>query len=115
MRAMRAERFGSYSIVATRPGTPGLSRLKSISRNRRLVPPPRWRAVTLPWLLRPPVRFTELVSDFSGSLRVISVNCETEPKRRPEEVGLYCRIAIVLTGSYPDPASPAGEGVTLTL
>ncbi len=29
---MRAERFGSYSMAATRAGTPSLSRLKSITR-----------------------------------------------------------------------------------
>ena len=29
---MRADRFGSYSIVASRAGTPSLSRLKSILR-----------------------------------------------------------------------------------
>ena len=29
---MRAERFGSYSIVASLAGTPGLSRLKSMIR-----------------------------------------------------------------------------------
>ena len=29
---MRAERFGSYSIDATLPGTPVLSRLKSMMR-----------------------------------------------------------------------------------
>src|SRR5919199_757997 len=38
---MRAERLGSYSMVATRAGTPSLSRLKSMRRYRRLCPPPR--------------------------------------------------------------------------
>ena len=50
---MRAERLGSYSIAATLPGTPNLSRLKSIIRYLILPRPPRWRMVTRPLLLRP--------------------------------------------------------------
>ena len=55
---MFAERFGSYSIAATFAGTPSFVRLKSISRKRRLCPPPLWRVVMRPLLLRPPVFLT---------------------------------------------------------
>ncbi len=41
-------RLGSYSMAATLPGTPNLSRLKSMRRSIRLAPPPRWRTVTRP-------------------------------------------------------------------
>ena len=51
---MRAERFGSYSIVATLPGMSCLSRLKSMTRYSRLCPPPRHHDVSSPVLLRPP-------------------------------------------------------------
>src|SRR5438093_1077500 len=92
MRAMRAVRFGSYSIDATLPGTPVLSRRKSMMRRRRLAPPPRWRTVMRPWLLRPAWRRKGATSDFSGLERVISSKlCPLAP-RRPGEVGLYCLI-----------------------
>ena len=32
LNAIRADRFGSYSMAATRAGTPALSRLKSMRR-----------------------------------------------------------------------------------
>jgi len=54
MRAMRAERFGSYSTVRTLPGMSRLSRLKSITRYTRLWPPPRHQDVSVPRLFRPP-------------------------------------------------------------
>src|SRR3989442_13852198 len=92
MRAMRAERFGSYSIEATFPGTPILSRRKSMMRRRRLAPPPRWRTVMRPWLLRPAWRRRGATRDFWGLERVISSKlCPVAP-RRPGEVGLYCLI-----------------------
>ena len=50
------QRLGSYSIEATLPGTPNLSRLKSIRRSFCLWPPPWWRMVKSPELRRPPVR-----------------------------------------------------------
>src|SRR3989337_968083 len=53
MRPRRAVRFGSYSIAATLPGMPSLSRLKSIIRRFWREPPPRWRVVMTPRLLRP--------------------------------------------------------------
>src|SRR3954462_7043403 len=91
---MRAERFGSYSIAATFAGTPSLTRLKSITRKRRLWPPPWWRVVMRPLLLRPPFFVTGASSDFSGSFLVISAKSETVMKRRPGDVGLYLRTAI---------------------
>src|SRR5919204_1026913 len=93
---MRAERFGSYSIAATFAGTPSLRRLKSMTRYRRLCPPPWWRVVTRPLTLRPPVFFTGAVSDFSGSDFVISSNEDTDMKRLPGLVGLYFLSAIRL-------------------
>src|SRR5690242_7445946 len=91
---MRAERFGSYSIEKTLAGTPNLLRLKSIRRYWRFTPPPRWRDVMRPWLLRPPVELSLRTSDFSGRERVISSKVETDIPRRPGDVGLYVRIGI---------------------
>src|SRR6266540_1422111 len=89
---MRADRFGSYSMEATLPGTPVLSRRKSIRRRRRLAPPPRWRTVIRPWLFRPAWRRRGATRDFWGFERVISSKlCPLAP-RRPGEVGLYCLI-----------------------
>ena len=51
---MRADRFGSYSIVDTFAGMSRLSRLKSMMRYIRLWPPPRHQDVSSPLLLRPP-------------------------------------------------------------
>src|SRR5437764_3978351 len=93
---MRAERLGSYSMVATRAGTPSLSRLKSMRRYRRLCPPPRWRVVMRPWLLRPAFDLRGRRSGLCGSVVVMSSNATTEMPRRPGEVGLYLLIAIVL-------------------
>ena len=84
---MRALRFGSYSISATRAGIPNLSRLKSTRRYIFLWPPPLYRMVTWPLLLRPPETFFFSSSDFSGVLRVISSNPETERKRVPAVMG----------------------------
>ena len=87
MRAMRALRFGSYSISETLPGIPNLLRLKSIFRYWRLCPPPRCREVRWPRLLRPPDFFIGSSSDFSGSARVISSNPETDLKRVAAVIG----------------------------
>src|SRR5262249_35116465 len=95
---MYAERFGSYSIDATRAGTPSLRRLKSILRYRRLAPPPRWRAVLRPRALRPPDFVRPSTSDFSGLSVVISAKSGYVAKRRPGLVGLGLRMAI---GGYP--------------
>jgi hypothetical protein len=74
---MRAERLGSYSIVATLAGTPRLSRLKSMMRYIRLCPPPRRRIVMWPELLRPPLRRRGSSKLFSGLSVVISAKSET--------------------------------------
>src|SRR5918999_6244268 len=92
---MYDERFGSYSMAATLAGIPSLRRLKSILRYRRLAPPPRWRAVTRPCVLRPPDFLRPSVSDFSGSFPFVTASCWRKvAKRRPGEVGLYFLIAM---------------------
>src|SRR6476469_3182073 len=91
---MYAERFGSYSIAATRAGTPSLVRLKSILRYSRLAPPPRWRAVLRPSALRPPDFLRPSTSVRSGSDFVISAKSGYVMNRRPGEVGLGLRIGM---------------------
>jgi hypothetical protein len=54
-----------------------------------LWPPPWWRVVIRPWLLRPPCFFSGSVRLFSGLVFVTSSNVETLMKRRPGLVGLY--------------------------
>src|SRR3954471_12318245 len=61
-------------------------------RYARLWPPPWWRVVTRPALLRPPLLCSGRTSDFSGSVRVISTKSATLEPRRPGVVGLYLRI-----------------------
>src|SRR5687768_2574014 len=95
MRAMRAVRFGSYSMEWTLPGTPVLSRRKSMMRRRLFAPPPRWRTVMRPWLLRPACRRRGATSDFSGFERVISSKPWPLAPRRPGDVGLYCLIGML--------------------
>src|SRR4030042_3449308 len=95
MSAMRAERLGSYSMAATLPGTPKLFRLKSMMRNWRLAPPPRWRTVTRPWALRPAFLLRGTVRAFSGLCLVISSKVWPVAPRRPGEVGLYCLMPIL--------------------
>src|SRR5438445_1154848 len=96
---MRALRFGSYSMCATLAGTPSLFRRKSITRNRRLFPPPWCRVVMRPCAPRP-ARLRPLpTKDLSGLARVISSNDETLEPRRPGVVGLYFLTAMV--GSLP--------------
>jgi hypothetical protein len=85
---MRAERFGSYSMCRTVPGTPNLFRLKSMIRYFCLCPPPRRRIAMWPWLSRPPLFLSGSVSDFSGVERVISAKSEIERKRVPFVTGL---------------------------
>ena len=53
---MRAERFGSYSIVATVAGMPALSRLKSMMRSFACARRRDASMVMSPELRRPPVR-----------------------------------------------------------
>ena len=86
-------RFGSYSMCATLAGTPSLSRRKSITRYRRLLPP--WcRVVTRPCELRPARLRPFATSERSGLPRVISSKEDTLAPRRPGVVGLYLRTAI---------------------
>src|SRR5439155_4485672 len=94
MSAIRALRLGSYSIVATLPATPTLSRLKSILRYSFRYPPPWWRVVIRPWLLRPAWVGNDSRSVFSGLAVVISSKPETDMKRRPGLVGLNFLIGI---------------------
>src|ERR1051326_6429269 len=89
---MRAVRFGSYSIAATLAGTPNFSRRKSMRRYCRLWPPPRYRDVIWPLLLRPPVPRFRSSSDFSGVVFVISSKSDTERNRVAGVTGLNCRM-----------------------
>src|SRR3989338_2882526 len=87
--AILQERFGSYSIAVTLPGTHLLSLLKSMILYALLCPPPIHLEVTLPYEFLPPVLFKGKIKDFSGSTFVISskdnlVNC-----LMPGDVGLY--------------------------
>ena len=66
-----------------------MSRLKSIVRYLRLCPPPWWRTVIRPWLLRPAFFVQRRQRLFSGLSVVISSNVDTDMFRRPGEVGLY--------------------------
>src|SRR6058998_2747864 len=91
---MRHVRFGSYSIAATLAGTPNFSRRKSMRRYCRLWPPPRYRDVIWPLLLRPPVPRFGSSSDFSGVVFVISSKSDTERNRVAGVTGLNCRIPI---------------------
>jgi hypothetical protein len=81
--------LGSYSIAATLPGTPTLSLLKSIIRNFRLEPPPRWRDVITPLLLRPAFLLSGSNSDFSGVVLVISSKVTLTFPRKDGDVGRY--------------------------
>src|SRR3954452_1270643 len=94
---MRQLRFGSYSTAATLAGTPSLMRRKSTTRYWRLWPPPLWRAVLRPWLLRPPEAGRGSSSARSGVVLVISEKSETVWNRRPGLVGLRLRRGIALS------------------
>src|SRR3954453_22479024 len=101
---MYADRLGSYSIAATRAGTPSLVRLKSILRYRRLAPPPRWRDVLRPWALRPPLLVRPSTSVRSGSVFVTSEKAAYITKLRPGLVGFGLRIGI--SGSLGESSRP---------
>src|SRR3954463_13870721 len=92
---MRAERLGSYSMVATVAGTPALSRLKSMVRILRLCPPPRGQMVISPALRRPPVCRLILVSGLCGRFVVKSSLTTVDLNRSVGVIGLYVLIAIV--------------------
>ena len=70
------------------PGTPGLSRLKSITLSRRLWPPPRWRTVILPLEFLPPRFSIGLTSDFFGFRVVMSSEVWSTAPRWPGVIGL---------------------------
>src|SRR6266568_498312 len=72
---------------------PILFRFQSMILYSRLCPPPRWRVVMRPLLLRPAVFFSGSVRARSGDFLVISSKVDTDIPRRPGDVGLY-----VLTG-----------------
>src|SRR5581483_3679950 len=96
---MRADRFGSYSIVDTVAGMSRLSRLKSMMRYMRLWPPPRHHDVSCPRLFRPPVLLSGSTSGLYGWSVVISSNVCTVWNREPGDVGLNLRIGIVYAPS----------------
>src|SRR6478736_10277883 len=119
---MRAVRLGSYSMWATLALTPSLSwRRKSMTRYWRLWPPPLWRVVIRPELLRPPLLESGRTRDFSGCERVISAKSATLEPRRPGVVGLYLRIPMgicpqsALVGSAEDVDRALAEGDDRTL
>src|SRR5215831_17284292 len=80
-------------MCATLAGMPSLSaRLKSITRNARLWPPPWCLTVIRPCTFLPPRPCSGRTSDFSGSLRVTSAKSEPLAPRLPGVVGLYLRM-----------------------
>src|ERR1700761_3383757 len=93
---MRAVRLGSYSIAATFAGIVSLLRLKSMRRYCLRVPPPLWRVVMWPLLLRPECFFLTSSSDFSGSFLETPEKSAVVMKRRAALVGLYFLTAIVI-------------------
>src|SRR5271155_3330294 len=97
---MRAERFGSYSMAATFAGIPVFSRRKSTCRYFCAWPPPRCQAVISPCEFRPPVRFCDSTSDFSGVCLVISLLSSMVRKRRDGVYGLNVLIGIGAS-TYP--------------
>src|SRR5262252_5279181 len=92
---MRAERFGSYSMVTTVAGMPALSRLKSMMRSLRLCPPPRCQIVWSPELRRPLMRCFDSVSGLYGRLVVRSSLTVEVVNRRVGVTGLYVLIAMI--------------------
>ena len=92
---MLAERFGSYSIEATLPGTPSLSRRKSMTRYRLL-----WPLAAVPDR-NPSAIVASIDSIFSLCQRFIRTFCRNFIKRKnrlkssPGEVGLNALIAIL--------------------
>src|SRR5947207_5361728 len=99
---MRALRLGSYSMAMTRPAIPILLRFQSMIRYSRLWPPPRWRVVMRPLLLRPAVFLSGSVSAFSGLVLVTSSKVDTDIPRRPGEVGLYVFTGMLDSDSFEE-------------
>src|SRR3954469_21447777 len=97
MSAMRAERFGSYSIAVTSAATPCLRLLKSILRYFCLWPPPMCRAVNRPLLFRPPLLFFTSVKLLCGLFaEVTSGKAGSDLKRRTGVSGRKLLSAIKL-------------------
>src|SRR5207245_813813 len=67
---------------------------ESIGRYCRLWPPPGWRVVIWPLLLRPPVRLSGSSRERSGSVLVRSPKSDTERNRVADVTGLNCRMPI---------------------
>ena len=82
-------------MTSFKPGTPYLSRLKSIRRNFCLCPPPWWRIVKSPELRRPPVRCLTTNSGLCGVSVVRSSLTSEVWKRSVGVIGLYVLIGIV--------------------
>src|ERR1700723_3221341 len=99
---MRAERLGSYSMAATFAGIPFFPRRKPTCRYFCVCPPPRCQAVISPCEFRPPVRFCDSTSDFSGVCLVISLLSSIVRKRRDGVYGLNVLIGIgASTSPFP--------------
>src|SRR6185436_541153 len=98
---MFAVRFGSYSMVSTFPGTSCLSRRKSITRYRRLCPPPRCRIASKPRLSRPPVRFFVSSNGLCGVFAEPSVRAICDLNRVPGLVGLNILTAMSVVSLGP--------------
>src|SRR5271157_2958037 len=88
MRAILADRYGSYWMLATFPSISSLSLRKSTILYFLLWPPPWWRVVILPVLFLPPVFLTRATRDFSGFFSVISSYVRPLMNLLPAEVGL---------------------------
>src|SRR5215472_7178130 len=82
-------------MAATFAGIPTFSRRKSIVRYLRACPPPRCHDVTSPWEFRPPVRFFDSTSDFSGVCLVMSLLSSIVKNRREGVYGLKFFSAIL--------------------
>src|SRR5579872_2895313 len=93
---MRAERFGSYSSVATFAGIAAWLRLKSMMRYILRVPTPSWRTVMWPLKLRPECFLRTSTSERSGSTFERSEKSIVVMKRLPALVGLYFLTGILL-------------------
>src|SRR5579864_1262127 len=86
---MRADRFGSYSSVATFAGMASFVRLKSMMRYILRVPPPLCRTVMWPLKFRPECFLRTSIRLFSGSTLLRSEKSIVVTKRLPGLVGLY--------------------------
>ena len=96
IRAMRAERFGSYSMATTVARTPSLRRLKSMMRYFCLWPPPTEARADDALVVAAALLGLGPSSDFSGFFlrSVMSEKSLTDPCRRPGVIGLYWRMAM---------------------